>query len=57
MLHKPNLIQKLQTSLKLHEFYLTVTHNPVLIVIDIQKGFMDQKWGNSNNPGCEDNIK
>jgi len=30
--------------------------NPVLIVIDVQKGFLDEKWGNSNNPDCESNI-
>lgn len=30
---------------------------PVLVVIDVQKGFMDEKWGNSNNPECESNIK
>jgi nicotinamidase-related amidase len=34
-----------------------MSKNPVLIVIDVQKGFLDEKWGNSNNPGCEDNIK
>jgi nicotinamidase-related amidase len=30
---------------------------PVLVVIDVQKGFMDEKWGNSNTPECEANIK
>ena len=30
---------------------------PVLVVIDVQKGFLDEKWGNSNNPECESNIK
>lgn len=30
---------------------------PVLIVIDVQKGFLEGSWGNSNNPQCENNIK
>ena len=35
----------------------TMQTKPVLVVIDVQKGFMDEKWGNSNNPECESNIK
>jgi nicotinamidase-related amidase len=30
---------------------------PVLIVIDVQDGFLDPAWGNSANPKCEENIK
>jgi nicotinamidase-related amidase len=30
---------------------------PVLIVIDVQDGFLDPAWGNSTNPKCEENIK
>lgn len=30
---------------------------PVLIVIDVQKGFRDPAWGASNNPECEANIR
>jgi nicotinamidase-related amidase len=30
---------------------------PVLLVIDVQKGFLDTSWGKSNNPACEDNIR
>lgn len=30
---------------------------PVLIVIDVQNGFLDEYWGASHNPRCEDNIK
>jgi nicotinamidase-related amidase len=29
---------------------------PVLIVIDVQDGFLDPAWGNSTNPKCEENI-
>ena len=35
----------------------TMHKKPVLVVIDVQKGFLDEKWGNSNNPECESNIK
>ena len=34
-----------------------MSEKPVLIVIDVQKGFLDPKWGNSNNPECETNIR
>ena len=30
---------------------------PVLVVIDVQEGFRDSIWGNSNNPDCEANIR
>lgn len=36
---------------------LSMTNKPVLVVIDVQKGFLDSFWGNSNNPQCESNIK
>ena len=35
---------------------MTVAH-PVLLVIDVQQGFLEPSWGPSNNPGCEDNIR
>jgi nicotinamidase-related amidase len=34
-----------------------MSKNPVLVVIDVQKGFLDPVWGKSNNPECETNIK
>lgn len=30
--------------------------NPALIIIDVQKGFEDPKWGKRNNPQAEVNI-
>ena len=30
---------------------------PVLLVIDVQEGFHDPAWGQSNNPACEENIR
>ena len=30
--------------------------NPALIIIDVQKGFQDPKWGKRNNPQAEQNI-
>lgn len=36
---------------------LSMSNKPVLVVIDVQKGFLDSSWGNSNNPECESNIK
>jgi len=35
---------------------MTVAH-PVLLVIDVQQGFLEPSWGPSSNPGCEDNIR
>lgn len=35
----------------------TMNKKPVLIVIDVQKGFRDPAWGESNNPQCEANIR
>ncbi len=29
---------------------------PALVVVDVQKGFADPRWGRRNNPACEDNI-
>ena len=34
-----------------------MSKNPVLVVIDVQKGFLDPSWGDSNNPECEENIR
>ncbi len=34
-----------------------MTSKPVLVVIDVQNGFLDASWGNSNNPDCESNIR
>lgn len=29
----------------------------VLIVIDVQNGYLDPYWGPTNNPACEDNVR
>jgi nicotinamidase-related amidase len=29
----------------------------VLVVVDVQNGFLDEYWGDSNNPECENNIR
>ncbi|MEN9740063.1 MAG: hypothetical protein RLZ72_329 [Actinomycetota bacterium] len=34
-----------------------MTKPAVLIVVDVQNGFLDPYWGPSNNPGCEDNVR
>ena len=34
-----------------------MSKNPVLVVIDVQKGFLDPAWGKSNNRECETSIK
>jgi nicotinamidase-related amidase len=34
-----------------------MSEKPVLVVIDVQKGFLDPTWGEFNNPECETNIK
>lgn len=33
------------------------SNTPVLIIIDVQKGFKDPKWGKRNNLDAEDKIK
>lgn len=33
-----------------------ITSNTALIVIDVQQGFDDPKWGRRNNPDAEGNI-
>jgi nicotinamidase-related amidase len=30
--------------------------NAALIVIDVQQGFLDPRWGQRNNPAAEDNV-
>lgn len=30
--------------------------NPALVIIDVQKAFVDNKWGERNNPQAEDDI-
>lgn len=34
-----------------------MSNKPVLVVIDVQRGFLEDFWGNSNNPNCENNIR
>ncbi len=34
-----------------------MTTAPVLVVIDVQNGYLDPYWGPSNNPECEDNCR
>ena len=34
-----------------------MSNKPVLLVIDVQNGFLEEFWGNSNNPDCESNIR
>ena len=33
------------------------TSAPVLIVIDVQEGFLDSRWGPTDNPMAEENIR
>ena len=33
-----------------------ITSNTALVIIDVQKGFDDPKWGQRNNPDAEENI-
>jgi len=33
-----------------------ITSNTALLIIDVQQGFDDPKWGQRNNPDAEDNI-
>ena len=33
-----------------------ITSNTALIIIDVQQGFDDPKWGQRNNPNAEGNI-
>jgi len=34
-----------------------MTRPPVLIVIDVQQGFLNPQWGPTDNPEAEDNIR
>jgi nicotinamidase-related amidase len=33
-----------------------MTRSPALIVIDMQRGFADPRWGRRDNPACEANV-
>ncbi len=33
-----------------------ITSNTALIIIDVQQGFDDPKWGQRNNPNAEGNV-
>ncbi|WP_406059394.1 cysteine hydrolase [Streptomyces sp. NBC_01077] len=35
---------------------MEITENAALVVIDVQKGFVDGFWGERNNPAAEENI-
>ena len=41
----------------LNRYILAMGKKPVLVVIDVQEGFLDPQWGDSNNPECEANIR
>lgn len=34
-----------------------MTRPPALLVIDVQRGFTDPRWGRRDNPSCEANIR
>ena len=51
--------EPLLVTVKIKIFHLesSMATNKVLIVIDVQNGFLDRAWGQSHNPKCEDNIR
>jgi nicotinamidase-related amidase len=38
-------------------YAVDMSRQPALLVIDVQRGFLEPGWGPRDNPGCEDNIR